>query len=1696
MSETQYNNLINIITNYPQMPVSQVFNAEMSEANIMAALFSNTFTVGEGVSGYFLKYKYTDVYSDLESRVLYYNNDMVKLGKKRYDYDDYVIPAIYCDPDLRGSKEENSTCKAIRERRMDQPNRIEIGPAKNRSIVDLDISYYNSQNIIKYYFLMDLLSEFYGSLAKNRTTNKITIRSRYTIVNGEWTIIPTNEIFTFDIQFGYDTMAGVSRYMIVNAQGEDITTVIDMCNVFSKDIMKHLNYLNKEDITKGNKEYLQSIQVFYKFCRLKIVYYTLACAAEVNKSVNNFINLKLAYCFLNLKNNIPMKSIDSQSIVVANQMTIATAKLQDYNTNIHKKNDVVKKNQKIRRTYENNYAKIIMYVAILISIIFVISALVIYYFSDQNTSDNFIAIAIILLTMTIYSIMHVFVKINTIERFETTTVTASGLRKFPITPATNNNKYQSVSSTGGKVNIQIKGSSSAKVNDQWKLFDANPDTDWANDSSKYTQDDTIIPVQVILNWNVNQWNDKRSGQDVSFANMTPLQIKDLQSSKTITETTSKTTTYNIDKSKYTFNVDEFIMIDLGEKVSIMGYNIKTLKLDYSPKTFKLLATNNANLYASDKISISSNYDIEPYNNNEWVILHDEQDAQYTLGDNQFYSSINFELNYRITQYPIIPTSHISDDGTLNILQQPKDSGGGYYHIGFYDIDKVHNIKVLSDIQCEILVVGGGGSGGTRNGGGGGAGTVIYQKDYMFKRGNYDLVIGKGGDRVASGSSKCGNNGGDTTIKNKDTGEEIFRAKGGGGGGGGISGDQIFGKSGGSSGGSSVEKLKGALTDIANDNIPQKANGNQGGYGKYGEYFKDTDLLGAGGGGGGAGSVGENSYTRYGLKIVYINGGNGGDGIQIDITGSNLYYGGGGGGGIVSFASTDGTTVTSSSGKGGQGGGGDGSIGKFNSNGNLNLQSKTISSKIYTSDTRKPLIFIDDNGTMFKNGSTGQNFGISPDLVNFSSFDNTIFHKGSYKYLVALGKQQNFFGVYNIKVYNNGSYTNDYKPEYGETYIENGKLLNSSPGYFSVSRNETIDGKNSTGGGGGGGGTILGVAKTDEEGDNSTYNGMSGAGGSGVIIIKYKVDNPCILDTTPYRYYALKVIDSKKSIANLKMSELELLGGTEEEMQKYTNTYQFYKGFINPQTEISSEVQAAIDRAKAKLQEKIDIEKANAETIKSLQDQLANSGGSNYMNSELERIRQETIAKQLEATQAQGRIDAAETARARDELLANEQKLLKEQIIAQQQILQDQIDKLTSNFQTLKNLESQINDPIYGSNLLNKLQQELAAAEVAKVQAENRLTISKAQEAADKLLIDQEKAINNEYSIQLSRYLLDLTQARKRKDDAFAAKELLRASYSTATVVQQQVVDAELEAATAEERRQNQLYLTNQARLATEAKQRLADVRKQALELLATQLANVIADYNTTENNILLALQQNEQIEYNTSNAVVYTSNYLINSSNQYTELESERNATISALQLDISNIQRDVAIKMEEIKVSIRNAVQDRAASEDIQKNLTKLAMELANYMIEKQNYKYGTNVLSITTTSEDIKTKMSVNIQNTMTQIANNIVLTGVKRELVEMSTENSGSVIAAERSRGDVEELRRDNRITVATCKFILNLFVLSMILLMIQQKFSLNSLMSMIVIIYIVLFIFYIIEVIQIVRTRSFQKYWQKPGQRQFL
>jgi hypothetical protein len=196
-----------------------------------------------------------------------------------------------------------------------------------------------------------------------------------------------------------------------------------------------------------------------------------------------------------------------------------------------------------------------------------------------------------------------------------------------------------------------------------------------------------------------------------------------------------------------------------------------------------------------------------------------------------------------------------------------------YKLLVYKSSNSNILKINKDIICDVLIVGGGGGGGWYGGGGGGGG-VVEKKNYLLKKGIYNITIGEGG--IGWRWRKAG----DSLIMKDNS--NILAAGGGGNG-------QSNGYDDNTDGNIVVygtEKNSGGGGGSANYNSTGlgKLSGNR--ISGYGGRSPKTDRYSSGGGGG-AGGNGENGTTDK--------GGNGGKGKLSNITGRNEYYGGGGGG---------------------------------------------------------------------------------------------------------------------------------------------------------------------------------------------------------------------------------------------------------------------------------------------------------------------------------------------------------------------------------------------------------------------------------------------------------------------------------------------------------------------------------------------------------------------------------------------------------------------------------------------------------------------------------------------------------------------------------------------------------------------------------------------------------------------------------
>ena len=198
------------------------------------------------------------------------------------------------------------------------------------------------------------------------------------------------------------------------------------------------------------------------------------------------------------------------------------------------------------------------------------------------------------------------------------------------------------------------------------------------------------------------------------------------------------------------------------------------------------------------------------------------------------------------------------------------------------------------VFADVLLVGGGG-GGVFSGGGGGGGAVVAITNLYLPAGTYPIVIGKGGIG-SSGITGIATGGTSTTLTQQD-GTISLLALGGGAG-----GTRNLGGNGGPGGGGGADSDPGSGYVGGEDVLGPSPSG--------GHSTNATSSVYSRHGGGGAGA------GQPGADATESRGGDGGDGVAVDFSGTLTYYGGGGGGG----SAKTGEYPTA----GGEGGGGNGS----------------------------------------------------------------------------------------------------------------------------------------------------------------------------------------------------------------------------------------------------------------------------------------------------------------------------------------------------------------------------------------------------------------------------------------------------------------------------------------------------------------------------------------------------------------------------------------------------------------------------------------------------------------------------------------------------------------------------------------------------------------------------------------------------
>jgi len=457
-----YNNLVDIyniqVDNYPQI------SSDINEESVIKLIFSKLMTDKEMNDANklhidrILRNNYIEYYAmeDFDRTTLLYENDM-KIIK---DY-------------------SNSSSK----------------PNINLNIVDLDISKYASDDIRKYLFYFDLISEIYDNASKlkqhktpMKSVKEIPVKCRYSYTTSASDISITSlTLFTAADGF-YNATVRILRYDNVNDQIANITlltdeNVKDMFDTFKTDITRHLNYLEGEDVEMTDYTYLENTRDFFRACRLKLQYLIAQCIymlafsgnVDVYHRIKSHMQVYVLPVFMNFKLRITTDRItdsEDNSFEYSNTIIDITDKLGKMNKDIINYDNDLHKSKKAAGYHAENLknAKIYFYLAMVIFVLVVLATFVIFFLDIPNQSKAFMFIVLSSIVVGIIVVLYLFQRRTVVtERFNAP-VSSSGtpaptLLPLPITvepsssdtapvpvPGTTNEYYISLTNP----NIQYK----------------------------------------------------------------------------------------------------------------------------------------------------------------------------------------------------------------------------------------------------------------------------------------------------------------------------------------------------------------------------------------------------------------------------------------------------------------------------------------------------------------------------------------------------------------------------------------------------------------------------------------------------------------------------------------------------------------------------------------------------------------------------------------------------------------------------------------------------------------------------------------------------------------------------------------------------------------------------------------------------------------------------------------------------------------------------------------------------------------------------------------------------------------------------------------------------------------------------------------------------------------------------------------
>jgi hypothetical protein len=322
MSLSSYDNLSQLL-NYrtSNLGITTLTDDLLVDKNIFSYISNTGLTINPNISDINLisNETTTEDKENIIMKTLVFNNNILNNDDISKSACSYIINNV--DKYNIGDFSDNITLNAlfyednfVKHNDVDKDTMCSTLPTTNcDNIIDIDLSYYASQNVIKSMFLLDILIQLYHNISLNKDNREgiinnlrnLTIRSRYYVENEKWKVYNIKEVANvstsyYNITFTdklfpqeRDATSGklidnqVSVVEVANVSFVDkslksvitIQSVSSMISLFNKVILKHINY-----IKIGDMMYADNYSNFYKLCRVML---NSVILNSVSLAVNN-----------------------------------------------------------------------------------------------------------------------------------------------------------------------------------------------------------------------------------------------------------------------------------------------------------------------------------------------------------------------------------------------------------------------------------------------------------------------------------------------------------------------------------------------------------------------------------------------------------------------------------------------------------------------------------------------------------------------------------------------------------------------------------------------------------------------------------------------------------------------------------------------------------------------------------------------------------------------------------------------------------------------------------------------------------------------------------------------------------------------------------------------------------------------------------------------------------------------------------------------------------------------------------------------------------------------------------------------------------------------------------------------------------------------------------------------------------------